>query len=275
MLGFTNPTEVPWHVFTGTAAAALAARLRENFAPNTVNRMMAAVRGTLNVCRIERWFVLPQDLDGYRPSHREHYDSLVDHLKGKKQKGRTVGRILSDEEMQALFASCQKDGRPGARDAVILALGIGANLRREEIADLELHSVDLKTGVVTVIAGKGDKNRTTALAKVGLAAVRAWLKYRGTAAGPLITGPDGSGVGPQTIWRYLTRRREAAGVAMFAPHDMRRTFAARQRRAGTPLNLVRLAMGHADIKTTAQYDVTEIDEIVTAIQQVDLPWEKK
>jgi site-specific recombinase XerD len=47
------------------------------------------------------------------------------------------GRALATNEVAALFHVCMEDRTPaGPRDAVILALGVAAGLRRAEIAGL-------------------------------------------------------------------------------------------------------------------------------------------
>ena len=95
------------------------------------------------------------------------------------------GRALAPSEVAALFHACMKDRSPaGPRDATILALGLGAGLRRAEIAGLELADVDLD-GEVVRVHGKGGKIRDVPIKGGTIAAIRAWLVCRGVEAGAL------------------------------------------------------------------------------------------
>jgi len=84
-----------------------------------------------------------------------------------------------------LFDACMRDLSPaGPRDAVILALGLAAGLRRAEIAGLSLADLDVAGEVVRVV-GKGRKAREVPVKGGTLEAIRAWLRCRGGEPGPL------------------------------------------------------------------------------------------
>src|SRR5262245_4480910 len=76
-------------------------------------------------------------------------------------------------------------GPSGPRDAVVLALGLAAGLRRAEIAGLDLADVDLDHEVVRV-HGKGNKVRKVPIKGGTLEAIRAWLGCRSAEPGPLV-----------------------------------------------------------------------------------------
>jgi integrase len=52
----------------------------------------------------------------------------------------------------------------------------------------------------------------------------------------------------------LRDRAAAAGVALFRPHDMRRTYISEQLDGGTDLATVQKIVGHESVTTTAGYD---------------------
>jgi integrase/recombinase XerD len=69
------------------------------------------------------------------------------------------GRALNQGEVIALLDACAADSSAaGARDAAIIALLLGAGLRRSEAVVLSLSSYDRETQALKV-AGKGDKER--------------------------------------------------------------------------------------------------------------------
>jgi integrase len=278
----TTPERLPWHAITLSQADALAAGLRKQYKPRTVNRMLAAVRGVLDVCRKERWLIVPHDPD-YPISQREHFDSLCEHLTSQAPSGKKHGRLITDAEMQQLHFHCAQDGIRGLRDAAIIALGIGAGMRREEIATLRLEHLHLENGRIEVIDGKGGKDRTTFLLGAARVAVSKWVQARGNAPGPvlvrLVRVRDGFMVGkktaqlsPHAVWEALVECRKNAGVALFTPHDMRRTFCTRALRAGIAIGIVQDALGHESIETTRGYDLSGIDDMEAAFKNVDIPF---
>ncbi len=276
----STPDKLPWHALTLTAADALATGLRAEFKPRTVNRMLAAVRGVLDVCRSERWLIVPHDPD-YPVSQREHFDALCERLSSQVPRGKKHGRLITDDEMRALHAHCAKDGIRGLRDGAIIALGIGAGMRREEIATLLLEHLHLENGRIEVVGGKGGKDRTTFLAASGVAAVRKWLKARGNTPGAVLVRlvrfregyrPSMAPLSPHAVWEALAACRDAAGVDPFTPHDMRRTFATRALRAGIAIGIVQDALGHESIETTRGYDLSDVDDMEAAFKNVDIPF---
>lgn len=279
-----DPGGIPWHALTLSEAAALATKVREAFKPRTAARMLAAVRGVLDVCRSERWLLVPTDPSGQFISQLEHYNDLCKQLTCKIPTGTRVGRILTDDEMVAMFAFCDEDGLRGVRDSAILAIALGSGLRREEISDLNIEHIH-KDGRVDVIGGKGDKDRVTALGEQALGRVNAWKCYctgRPPPGTPLIvnvvrtSNPSGESRGnnrlsPAGIWEVMRRIQTKSGVEPFTPHDCRRTFATRQLQAGTPLKTVQTMLGHANIETTQRYNLTEVTTMLESVKKVDLP----
>jgi integrase len=93
-----------------------------------------------------------------------------------------------------------------------------------------------------------------------LQALRDWLAVRGDAPGALFTriGKGGKltheGLTAQAVYYVFDERAEAAGVAAFSPHDMRRTFAGDMLDAGVDIATVQKLMGHSNVSTTAGYD---------------------
>lgn len=70
------------------------------------------------------------------------------------------------------------------------------------------------------------------------------------------------------VYQILKTRSSQSGVEDFSPHDLRRTFATRLLGAGTDINLVRKAMGHASVLTTQRYDKREDEEVEEATRKI-------
>ena len=175
------------------------------------------------------------------------------------------GRGLSRGELLALFNCCAADPTSaGPRDATILAMLYGGGLRREELAKLPASAIDMQRETVRIL-GKGRRERIIPLQSGTIAALKAWLCCRASAPGvrknsPLILAVSRKGrvrckgLTGQGIYKILERRGEAAGVEVFSPHDLRRSFISDLLDAGSDLAMAQKLAGHADVNTTARYD---------------------
>lgn len=170
------------------------------------------------------------------------------------------GRALEPHEVAALFHACMGDpSAAGPRDAVVLALGLAASLRRGEIAGLGLADMDLEREVVRVL-GKGNRVRAVPVKGGTLEAIRAWLACRGDEPGPLVC-PVGKGgrlelrrLAPQAVLRVCEKRGLECGLRDFAAHDLRRTYISTLLDQGVDLSLASDLAGHSSPTTTRRYD---------------------
>lgn len=181
---------------------------------------------------------------------------------GVPRRGTHAGRWMTREQVQKILAK-PDDSLMGLRDRALLALLIGAALRRDEAARLmsaNLREIDGRLCIVDLI-GKGNKTRTIPLPRFAADAVRAW-----TAALASTMQPGGAS------WRdcgYILRpidRRGKVGERLtgagiwyiaswygFAPHDGRRTAAGLALKGGASIRSIQAMLGHASVATTERY----------------------
>jgi len=258
---------MPWHLLRYQHTAAIRAQLAERYAPATVNKHLAALRGVMRAAlRLGQMTA-------------DDYQAATD-LRPVRGETLLRGRALSSGELRALFGACAADHTPaGARDAGLLAVLYAAGLRRAEAAALDLADYDPDSGALTVRHGKGGKQRLTYLGNGGKAALGAWLAIRGPWAGPLFWPVNKSGsvtprsMTPQAIYKRLQVRAEEAGVASFSPHDLRRTFIGDLLDAGADLATAQQLAGHANVTTTARYDRRGEATKQRAAGLVHVPWQ--
>ena len=79
----------------------------------------------------------------------------------------------------------------------------------------------------------------------------------------------------QAIYTILQKRGEEAGLSVFAPHDMRRTFAGDLMDAGVDLVTVQKLMGHSDANTTAGYDRRGEVAKRQAVKKIHVPYKRR
>ena len=212
--------------------------------PNTINHILAAVRGTLR----EAWRLELIDA--------ETKERIVD-VANVKADLLPAGRHVDVGEVRRLFETCD-DSPVGARDAAMLALLYGCGLRRSEAVALERDDYD--AGAVTIRRGKGRKERIVYCPAGGREAIDAWIERRGAWSGALLCPvKKGGHVQQRTMTaqavllrlRFLSKR---ANVTEFSPHDLRRSFVGELLDAGADISSVQQLAGHASVQTTQRYD---------------------
>ena len=242
----------PWAELRYQHTAALRASLWDRYSPATANKILAAVRGVLR----EAWRL--------RQIPADEYQRAIDvgAIRGSRP---PRGRHLAADEIRALFQQCAIDGTPaGVRNAALLGVLYGAGLRRAEVAALSVPDYAVLDGAL-VVRGKGNKVRTAYLRGGAAQALAAWLAVRGTNAdrdggAPIFTRIYKGGavtpyrLTPQAVLNVLQRRAARAGLRVFSPHNVRRTFIGDLLDARVDLATVQQMAGHAQVTTTARYD---------------------
>jgi integrase len=263
--GECDAMSLDWSRLKYQQTMAIRSALKERYAATTANKMLVALRRVLK--EAQRLDLMDATI----------YAKAVDlpSVTGKKQ---LRGRALSDSEIAALMAVCLNDlTSAGVRDAALISVLRGAGLRRAELVALELKDFQVQGGILQVIGGKGDRDRTVYLPTDAVSLLRDWLKVRGTFPGALLCPVRKGGrveirsLHPDAILKILKKRASDAGVESFSPHDFRRTFCSDLLDAGVDLVTVQKLAGHASPETTAKYDRRGEEVKQQAVQKLSIP----
>jgi site-specific recombinase XerD len=144
----------------------------------------------------------------------------------------------------------------GFRNRAIIAVLLFCGLRRQELADLQLSDVDVKSRWLRVRRGKGGKGRSIPLAPEAAEAVGDWLEFRPEVDHEyLLTGLGGRRLGKNGLVRVFRRVAKLAGVDRrgVSLHTLRHTFASLLLQEGCDLVSIQELLGHSDLSTTAIY----------------------
>jgi len=238
----------PWEDLRYGHTAALRALLVERYAPATVNKMLAALRGTLK----EAWRLGLMNAEDY---------GRASDVSSVRATTLLRGRSLSAGELRVLIEICIQDRTAaGARDGALVATLYGAGLRRSEAVTLKLADYDTESGALTIRAGKGRKDRIAYAPSGSRDAMAAWLERRGSAPGalfqPVLKNGKivGRGMTDQAVLYILRKRQLEAALSPFTPHDLRRSFVSDLLDVGADIATVQQMAGHANVQTTARYD---------------------
>jgi len=180
---------------------------------------------------------------------------------------RPLPRLLSHEEVAALFARAEEEAAGDKPEAVrlltLLELLYGSGLRASELVSLPRTAVPRDAPFITV-TGKGGQQRMVPVSTRASIALSRWLALsaKGRPDGSRYLFPSRGKDGYLTRIRLFQLLRELAGRAGIAPdkispHVLRHAFATHLLEGGADLRVLQTLLGHADIATTQIY--THVD----------------
>ncbi len=188
-----------------------------------------------------------------------------------RQKGTRLGNWLTREQAKELLGVPDRSTLKGKRDYVILALLVGCALRRQELASLDVETIQQREGrwVLADLEGKGRRVRTVAIPVWVKQGIDAWRTAAGIDKGRLVRsiskgGKVGESLGDWTVWSVVEQSAKEIGMEHFGAHDLRRTCAKLCRKAGGDLEQIKFLLGHSSIQTTERYLGSE-QEIALAV----------
>jgi site-specific recombinase XerD len=165
---------------------------------------------------------------------------------------------LTQAEVLALMKACGQRAPTGIRNRALIAVLWRSGLRISEALELELRDIDLDAGSLRVRHGKGDRSRTVGIDEQTTALLARWLDRRQRlevgARAPVFCTLRGAQIDSSYIRRLLPRLARKAGVQKRVhAHGLRHTHAAELAREGTPINVIRDALGHTSLAVTDRY----------------------
>lgn len=157
--------------------------------------------------------------------------------------------VLDASQLEKVIKACQN-----TRDKALVLLLADTGLRRAEIVALNWLDIDIPSGLVRVVKGKGGKARSViagATTRRALLAYRRTLDRRGD-SDPLFQTDEGTRLTIGGLRSALVRIGKRAGIHV-SPHMLRRTFATLSRRAGMDVIMLQALLGHSSLGMTEHY----------------------
>lgn len=154
--------------------------------------------------------------------------------------------------------------------ATISTIGF-TGLRASELCNLRMQDVDLVNRKIFVYLGKGNKNRVVGICNRLYDHLIKYLKARPKTSIENLFVTISSSTGKAVAFNRGTLLHKLKRLCkrmdfVVNLHGLRRTFATVAANAGKPLNIISLALGHSDLKTTQGYLMTTQDEVVREMQ---------
>jgi integrase len=196
----------------------------------------------------------------------EEAASLTD-IPNIPQKGTRLGNWLTRDQAKELLAVPDRATLKGKRDYVILALLVGCALRRNELAELDVETIQQREGrwVLADLEGKGRRIRTVAIPIWVKHGINAWMTVAGIEDGRLLRSVSKGGkinrdtLSDWAVWSVVEQSSKQIGIERLGAHDLRRTCAKLCRKNGGDLEQIKFLLGHSSIQTTERYLGSEQD----------------
>lgn len=165
---------------------------------------------------------------------------------------------LTPDEVQALLRACSPRAITGIRNRALLVLLWRGGLRVSEALALKPVDIDVTTGELRVLHGKGDRSRVVALDAEALAVVQRWLDKRHALGingkATVICTLAGKPVLPSYVRGLMPRLAQRAGIEKRChAHGLRHTLAFELAREGVSVPVISRVLGHSTVATTAVY----------------------
>ncbi len=212
--------------------------------PNTIIRMVTSLRKFYEYLQAEG--LCPQN-------PMQHIDT--------PKKAKTLPKVLSQEEVEALLDQVDLSSDLGIRDRAILEVMYATGLRISELLSLTMNDLHLEMGFIQVI-GKGGKERIIPIGRVA----KDWLEDYLTNSRPKLLDKhsadsshvflnyQGYPLSRQGLWKNIKKLAGQLGIqSKMTPHTLRHSFATHLLENGADLRIVQELLGHADISTTQIY----------------------
>jgi site-specific recombinase XerD len=188
---------------------------------------------------------------------------------------RTLPRILSPEEVDALMGALRTD-----RDRAMVEAMVLGGLRRCEVLGLRLEDLWVGERRVFVAEGKGGHQRVVPMSGRFFVTVGRYMDAERPRTSStervfvVLKGPNrGRPLSAKGLDEIMDGARRRAGLSHGTCHELRHTCLTRLRQAGMPLEAVQAQAGHRSIESTRLYvhlaDPWLADEYRRAAEAID------
>ena len=208
---------------------------------------------------------------------RKEGKSCIFEKEGKKLSRRKKLPVVLDQEEQESLINVFNERYPTAyRNKTMVKLMLAIGLRLSEALNLQWDHINLMTGKLKVVDGKGAKDRMLWINNETLEDLKRWkerqseeLNKREIENPPelVFTSLKGKRLNDANFRKMIYKYSDKAGVKKnISPHTLRHSFATDLYRETKNIRLVQKALGHEDLSTTMIYTHIVDDELEEAMK---------
>jgi integrase/recombinase XerC len=233
-----------------------------SLSPNTINRMLSAVKRVMNEAAAQ----------GYLSTEQAAAFALVAGVRTAALKDRVKSNArvrIEPADMRTVCESPDGERSIGVRDAALLATLASGALRVSELVHLQIKDIRRKgSSYIVMVLGKNDvEEREAPLSREAASRIHNWLQERarlGITSEFVFTAFDGRGnritdrpLSTTAVWQIVRKYAGEAGLHDVKPHDFRRFVGTQLARKD--IRQAQKALGHKRLETTARHYV--LDEL--------------
>ncbi|MGF7184787.1 site-specific recombinase XerD [Desulfitispora alkaliphila] len=225
----------------------------KKYAPRSIARSIATIKSFFKFC-------FEEELLAKNPAQKIHAPKIPTR----------PPKYLEQEEIRKLFDAAARDTNNSYRDLAIIKTLYYTGIRVSEMVEIKLEDIDLKSSILHIQSGKGQKYREIPLNDKVKKAIFDYInKERIPIRSPyLFLSSHNKQFSTQYIRKILKKHAEVANLdtAKVTPHVLRHSFAtALYKDYGVDLNRISKLLGHASINTTTIYTHTSTKHLMDAV----------
>ena len=181
---------------------------------------------------------------------------------------RKIPEVLTLEEQEMLLKVFNKRYYTSRRNKCMINLFLATGLRVSELSSLKWEDVNLHSGQIKVVGGKGSKDRILWMNHNMLQELRNWKEDQDKKARSNYVFATGQGnkLNDRDIREMLNIYSKKSIGKRISPHTLRHTFATDLYRETKDIRLVQKALGHSDLSTTMIYTHIVDDELEQSLK---------
>ncbi len=191
-----------------------------------------------------------------------------------KPKSLKLPRVMSEEEALRILASCPVNTPVGLRDRAILELLYSTGIRRGEVARLNVQDFSARRGELSIIQGKGGKDRVVPVGEYAsaftqgyLKLVRPWQVGSAQEEALFVNSASGGRLSLGTVNYLVKKAVKRAGVTTrVTPHTFRHSMATHLLRNKADLRHIQAILGHSSVASTEIYTHLALDDLKKAVK---------
>ena len=173
--------------------------------------------------------------------------------------------VLSKDEISVIFKA-----EKNPKHRLLLMIVYSSGLRVSEVVCLKRQDIDTSRKTITIISGKGRKDRYTILSEIVIESLNDYSSRYDTTKW-LFPGIDPSRhLSIRTAQRIYDHAIEKAKIQKAASiHSLRHSFATHLLESGTDIRFIQELLGHTSIRTTERYTHVARHKISNIISPLD------
>jgi integrase/recombinase XerD len=185
--------------------------------------------------------------------------------------GRKIPDILTVHEQDRLLKQFNLRYITSHRNKTMIQLLLSAGLRLAEMSNLKWKDINLMTGQLKIVEGKGAKDRVLWIDDNTVKSLQDWKERQFTEWGKtnyIFTTRTLNQLDGKAVRKMIKTYTDKAGIDKdITTHSLRHTFASDLLRDTKNIRIVQKALGHSDISTTQIYTHIVDDELEQAMKR--------